>query len=122
MKDIKFLSHKVKVIFPHGFADHEDDIQGISDSDASEIRIAAYHSNGVKRVWTKILQTYFHEISHLVDGVIGHDIFQDEDEEIEKAKEKSLDAFWEVWLQVMIDNKMLSKDFLDMIRREVSAL
>ena len=122
LKRLRFLGRTLRVRFPHYFSDGNSKSQGLADPDAAEMKIAAFMEDGRKLPWHKVLHNWFHELSHICDEVTRHDLFTDDDEEIDAIKENQLDAFWNILLPVMLENKILNPEFIKELQDRLKEL
>ena len=116
--NIKVMAHNVKVLFVRNFQERED-IRGQHDSEEKLNRIACRSERGRLRPISALLVTFFHEISHEIDDDTGHGTFTDEDPEQRDIKEGALEAYTEGLVQVLLGNKMLSKEWIAKFKKEV---
>lgn len=109
LEPLRILSNDIEINFPCEFDD--SDQTGESDFERCEIKITGRHRNK-KRSLPNVIQTIFHELSHHIDELTGHEIWTDEDKELDAAKEKALDAFLNILIYVLLENNLLNPDWV----------
>ena len=111
----KVLAHEVALILPYHFTQTDDDLNGQASWDEKEIRVSNRTNNGTKRSINSILDTIFHELGHIWSQASGHEIFESEDEELDRQKDHELNAFAELMVQTLLESGMLSQEWLDKV-------
>jgi len=107
-KKLKIGGYDVPITFPHHFSD-DSSITAIADTDKPEIRISDRDSAGELKSEDRLWHDLFHEVNHFVDRLLGHELFQDTDEDENKRKDRINDALAHMWYMVLKDNNLLKK-------------
>lgn len=115
---IKIMAHNVNVKFVDRFKERND-LMGQHDSEEKTIIVQCQSDSGNIRPLSALLVTFFHEIGHEIDDSTGHETFCSEDDDTRKMKEGALEAFANGLVQVLMDNKMLAKEWIEKFRKEI---
>jgi hypothetical protein len=119
MKPIKVASHSVKIVLVKKIQ-NTDDREAQIDTQMKEIEVAIMSDGGRRKPFSSILVSIVHEIGHEADFITNHEVFCDDDDEQRDIKERALDALAEVIVQILIDNKLLTPEWLQSLKDEIN--